>query len=267
MSINDINNAAAAMNALKERYEGFLNDADAQIAQRQGQYDALANDLKGVIRSEAAFEATVDPDVENPVGGDGGTYNSLRGLIDGSPKGSLVFANLAAGKTHYLDANIGLAGRKLFIRKAGVGDRPVLTPNVAVTAGSNECKRFTDLNGGLISISDVDVTMPPKVDEALGWHAFYYCLVENYLSPSVDMRLNLSKFTTDTGGTLVSANRGTIVNMSLHDATIDGPGFAVKQVGGWGVALIAKRAVTLLNGASLQQGGTIGVDVLENGGT
>lgn len=50
MSINDINNAAAAMNQLKARYEGFLDDADEQIAARRADYDGLASDLDLVAR-------------------------------------------------------------------------------------------------------------------------------------------------------------------------------------------------------------------------
>lgn len=61
MSINDINNAAAAMNQLKLRYEGFLDDADDQIGTRQAAYDALANDLEGVVRGLASQVLFVDP--------------------------------------------------------------------------------------------------------------------------------------------------------------------------------------------------------------
>lgn len=49
MSIEDINNAAAAQNALTARINGFLDTADAQIAQRRNAYDALANDLEGLF--------------------------------------------------------------------------------------------------------------------------------------------------------------------------------------------------------------------------
>lgn len=49
MSIEDINAAAAAQNALTARINSFLDDADAEIAARQVAYDALANDLSALF--------------------------------------------------------------------------------------------------------------------------------------------------------------------------------------------------------------------------
>ena len=61
MSINDINNAAAAMNQLKARYEGFLDDADAQIGVRQAAYDSLAADLEDTVQDLAYRRVFLDP--------------------------------------------------------------------------------------------------------------------------------------------------------------------------------------------------------------
>lgn len=62
MSINDINNAAAAMNQLKARYEGFLDDADGQIATRRAAYDNLASDLNGIVEDKFDLTIYVHPD-------------------------------------------------------------------------------------------------------------------------------------------------------------------------------------------------------------
>ena len=51
MSIENINQAAGAMNALTARMNGFVNNADAQIAQRRAAYDGIAADLKGTINT------------------------------------------------------------------------------------------------------------------------------------------------------------------------------------------------------------------------
>jgi hypothetical protein len=62
MSINDINNAAAAMNQLKARYEGFLDDADGQIAARRAAYDGLASDLTEVVEDRMSLKLFLDAD-------------------------------------------------------------------------------------------------------------------------------------------------------------------------------------------------------------
>jgi len=62
MSINDINNAAAAMNQLKARYEGFLDDADGQIAARRAAYDGLASDLNEVVEDRMSLKLFLDAD-------------------------------------------------------------------------------------------------------------------------------------------------------------------------------------------------------------
>jgi hypothetical protein len=46
--MQNLNDAADAMNQLAARAGGFYDDADAQIAARQAAYDALADDLEGV---------------------------------------------------------------------------------------------------------------------------------------------------------------------------------------------------------------------------
>lgn len=60
MSINDITNAAAAMNALKLRYESFLDGADDQIGARQAAYDALAGNLEGIVDDKLTHKYYID---------------------------------------------------------------------------------------------------------------------------------------------------------------------------------------------------------------
>ncbi len=49
MSIENLNNATAAQNALTSRVNEFLDDADAQIQERRDAYDDLANDLNSLF--------------------------------------------------------------------------------------------------------------------------------------------------------------------------------------------------------------------------
>jgi|GEM_PF-2189888 len=69
MGIQDINNAAAAQNALTVRLNSFLDSIDADIATRRAAYDALASDLNEVVEDKLTqliyMDASTGSD-ENP---------------------------------------------------------------------------------------------------------------------------------------------------------------------------------------------------------
>jgi len=60
MGIQDINNAAAAQNALTARLNAFLDSIDAEIDTRRAAYDALASDLNEVVEDKLTHRIYMD---------------------------------------------------------------------------------------------------------------------------------------------------------------------------------------------------------------
>jgi len=136
MSINDITNAAAAMNALKVRYEGFLDNADDQIAARQAAYDGLSANLKGLISSELSREVHVDNTLDAPVGA---TYPTIKEAVDSLPRSSYAVVRLKAGQTHEISAHVNVGGMTIDFSYTGdlALGKPVIKHIAALEGGSN----------------------------------------------------------------------------------------------------------------------------------
>jgi hypothetical protein len=261
MSINDINNAAAAMNQLKARYEGFLDDADAEIAQRQGAYDGLAANLTGIVRGQMDFVAKVDPNLAEFSLVDNGTFPTIASAINAAPFGSNVFINLPPGGEYSIDEAITLNGKNVILYKFGAGINPVVKPTAYLTGGENYFFGFSASRGGTIRFSSVDVTFPAKADEAYGWSSLATMMRYNHAGFS-QSSYYLSTITGAEGLGLTSAHVGGVAVLGLYGCTLDGAIFGVRNAD-TGVAIISASVVTLTNGAALNQGGTIGVNLLK----
>lgn len=262
MGIEDINNAAAAMNALTARMNQFVGDADAQIAARRDAYDAIAADLKGIVNTRMYFTAFVDPDEQNPSGLDGGTFNLLADAIDASPAGCFLFVTLAAGKTHRVVNNTSLNGRGIFVVSSAGDTKPV----VEFTAGSSETHNIVrgfgfSYGGGSINFASCDIVLPEKVDPNLPWTASPAPML---YAPAITVRVGLYRcsITGPSDVAFASAYTATRVDIGVYDCTIDTCKLVLRASNG--VVLISQAAVTLLNGAVLTDGGTIGTNILQN---
>lgn len=246
-------------------FQGQRDQFQADVGQAQADYAALGNDLIGIVGQQMAFTGTVNPDEANPTNIDGGTFTSLRALINAAPCGAYVRAALADDKIHEIEENITIIGKAVEVARAGGGAaRPILTPRALVSGGVNQTKRFTQPMGGVLVFSSIDIVMPPKVDAALPWNSFYNVLVDSSLAPAASVRLNGSNFSGQDGAGVVTCNRGTHVNLSVYNATLDGAVVGVLHVGGWGTAIISTQGMTLANGAVAHSGGTLGTDLLMN---
>ncbi|WP_340246282.1 hypothetical protein [Sulfitobacter pontiacus] len=266
MSINDINNAAAAMNQLKARYEGFLDDADAQIAQRQGAYDGLATNLKGVVGSEMTFTATVDPDAENPNRIDGGTFNTIHDAITSSPAGSFCRVKLVPGKTHPLASGISMDGRDIYIEPSGPGDRPIIE-TVSYSSGThNGIRSFTPRYGGSLFIYNCNISFPTAPEDPdLPWS-----VARSLVAYQPSRMADVSFYRCDVSGGIDGVKMGLAISyigagvtMGLAHVEFNGPLYGI--IGGDGAQIISQSSVTTLNGAQILEGGTIGTDTIQHG--
>lgn len=265
MSINDINNAAAAMNQLKARYEGFLDDADDQIAQRQNAYDGLASDLKGVLDSEMYFVGDLEPDDPNPTRVNGGTFKTFRQIIDAAPYGAIVIINLKRDQVYDWAEDVTVYNKRLFFRSTGVGvDDAVINVNPVLLAGLNRIYRIICDFGTTVRFESVKIEMPTqKIDDAAPWAssssgfiigrpgAHLYITLENtFVSGAEELSLVLGRV-------------GNVISFGLYGAQLDG---LISLLGGATgcIAFVAKYTLTLSNGAVLNDGGVVGTTIFEN---
>ena len=267
MSIEDINNAAAAQNALTARINGFMDAADAGIAARQDAYDALAHNLEGVVRAQMGFGGTVDPDAVAPDPIDGGTFRSIGALIEAAPAGAVVRVRLRAGKTHPVEADIALEGRRVAIYPTGEGAAegaaPVLRFGAYASDTHNSLYGFAPGNrDGQVSIRGCEIRLPTeKADAALPW-SVHRALCVPHAPQRHRLGLRECTVTGAQGLSLVSANGGGLAELRLHTVVLDGAIYGVSNAAS-GCALICHNILTLQNGAALRDGGTLGVNILQ----
>ncbi|MGR3435276.1 MAG: hypothetical protein ACU0CO_10365 [Shimia sp.] len=254
MSMTDLNNAAAAQNALTARINAFLDTIDADIASRQAAYTALAANLTGIVTAQMHFSATIDPDEAAPTEVDGGTFNTVADAINAAPASALVFVNLIAGKTHPLGETVNLHNRSVFINKSGAGANPVLAPVAWSSTNHNFFHGFGQSVGGRLLIAGTDIALPAKDDPALPW-AQGRSLIAYQTPGSANISVNGGTISGDDGQALLSGFLATQCRASLYNCTFDGPIFAVRDLS-TSVSTIARASVTLANGAALTSDGT-----------
>lgn len=263
-STEQANQLLANITDLKDYFEGQRPTWDGDVVVAQAAYAALTADLKGVVNSLMYFTATVDPDDPAPTNIDGGTFNTIKVAVDASPAGSYVKLYLLAGKTHVLDST-NMHGRVIELIKTGAGDNPVLSPSALATETYNNLSGFRPHGACSLRLESVDVVFPSKVDVALPW-SLSNSLV-SYVhggSPIVTMSNSIVTGGADAAGLgIMSVHAGGVGMLGVYGATFDGPIYAVNAVAS-GSVLIGKHTVTLLNGAALTDGGTIGVNILQN---
>lgn len=265
MSINDINNAAAAMNQLKARYEGFLDDADGQISVRQAAYDALSANLKDVVSSEMDRVISVNNTLTERAGT---VFPTIKEAVESVPSGAQVVVKLNAGQTHIINSDVYVSNRRVVFTYAGdlAAGRPKIKPIASVVGGVNQMFGFTGSNAD-IQLSTVDIELPDVTpDINVGWNGQRRSLVVS--SRAGDRSISLSSCIV-TGGVadsvlgIISAYESGYSALALFVTTFDGPMAGVID-GNGGVFNIRRTSATLLNGAVLNSGGTLGTHFLQN---
>lgn len=267
MSINDINNAATAMNALKARYEGFLDDADSQIAQRQAGYDALASNLKGLISSEMYFDCDFDPDDPNPTNVNGGTFNSLSSIFATAPAMSSIIIRLEAGKTYLIDYGpTTKTGQQVFFSgPSSSQNNPSTRPNLLLDSYENgSATSVHSVRLGLNSsvfFQSVRVTVGPLRNTA-NFHTGSAAFLPLYNGGNV---IKFGGFYasfdgSDDGSAMFFTGTGNHAVCSLRDCIASG--VTVFDIRSTSTAVAPKQTLTLINNAVHYRGGVVGQSLI-----
>lgn len=244
-------------------WQGQANNLLEDRRDHQQAYAALANDLEGVVRAQMTFSGTVDANDPAPTGLDGGTFNTIKKLVDASPRGAYVQLSLVAGQVHDIDAPIIVCNRSLFFIREGTGAAPIIRP-IAYLAASNEnyLNGFSILGTGSIMAQDVRIELTAaKPDVAYPWAPGRRALIVPHRSGLAHLGLKNCTVWGTEQACLVNGNGAHTAIVGLADVTLTGSVFAV---GSASIALVNQSSLTLLNGAALTDGGTVGVNVLSN---
>lgn len=266
MSMNDINNAAAAQNALTARMNAFLDTIDADIATRQAAYGALANNLKGVVGNLMSFSGTVDPDDPAPTNVDGGTFKTMRALVDAAPSGAYITCRLMADKSYDLNQSIAITNQHLFIRKIGGGADPILNVLPYETDAHNNINAIVPNGVCGVKFHDIDIRLPTaEPNPAKPWSS-----ARSIVQYQVGMPVAVALSSSEVSGGIAGVNLGVMSNsgagtsfFAMWTSTLDGPIYGVVDAN-TGVTTVAKSAATFANGAAATTSATLGNNLLEN---
>jgi hypothetical protein len=254
MGIEDINQAAGAMNALTARINSFMSDADAEIAQRQAVYDFMVDDLGAEVDRRMTYAATVDPDIAEPTRRDGGTFNTIGDAIDKAPGGAIVFLYLA-DKTHLIDRHISVNNKDILITRSAVGVRPRIEFSVFSDPTHNAFYSFRGAFGGSLQFQFCDIFLPiDKQDENLPWNGSSCVILRYNISVPATLCLYETNVTGANDHGLMTCNGAAANNLGLYKCVLDGQIIAMKSVQS-GAAVISKQVVTLSNGALITAAG------------
>ena len=205
------------------------------------------------------FQATVDPGLAVPTNVAGGSFNTIKEAVDAAPASSYVFLKLVDGVDHIIDGPIATLGRKIYLGKQGA-NRAKVRIGVFVSGGFNKLAQFGWSVGFSFYSRDVDFTIDEKADPNIVWGGdeigfFGY-------GPWISIGLRNAIITAPADVSIAPARFGAIVNMSLLNVTLDGAFHAVKSAAN-GVVSVSTYSVTLLNGAAIVDGGTVGTNILQ----
>lgn len=263
---DDLTAATQALNDAAEAYHGKITEIDGRVDQAEGEYAALAVSLKGVVNAQMAFSGTVDPDNPAPTNIDGGTFNTIKALVDAAPAGAFVTCYLISDKTYTLSQNIGFTNQFLFFRKSGGGADPILDVPAFETDAHNNIYAFVPYGVCGVKFHDIDLRLPTaEPNPAKPWSSAR-SIVQYQVGMPIAVALSAS---TVTGG-IAGVNLGVMSNngagtsfFAMWVSTLDGPIFGVVDAG-TGVTTVAKSAATFANGAAATTTATLGANLLEN---
>jgi hypothetical protein len=261
-SIEDINALIAGYTDLKAYFEDQKPRWDGDVSAAQAAYTALSSNLKNVVNTQMNFNVEIDPDAVNPSEVSGGVFTNIGDAIDAAPYGSLVTLNLLAGKEHTVDRGLFLAGRRLFIKQKGPGDRPTLKFSAVSDANFNHMRGFDTIGSESITMQSVNIQFPEKDNPALAWSSLRSIIRYTSFGMRI-VSLNSCNITGQDNVCVASSVGAGLSLISMNNVIMDGAVFAVGSMSS-GVAMFSKQSVTLLNGAGVNEGGTLGTNYLMN---
>jgi len=257
MSINDINNAAAAMNQLKARYEGFLDDADDQIGVRQDAYDGLASDLVGILNDRTSFLTFYDPDASDNNHVRGGHFKDwfgLRDLVAQLPNNTAIRVILPVDSVLVVTGSFNSSPAfsvNLYFESAGSDVISASSPIIRLQSydGVNFSQyRFIDIGTkGSLEAKGVVFEWEAPIDAGVPFSSNTFAV--SFRSENT-VRLTNCKITNEYGRAFSRTATGSIAQLTLHNVEIDGAGvMALKRDAAASLAILSVGTVTLTNGA------------------
>jgi len=272
MSLQDINNAAAAQNALSARINAFMDDADAEIEVRRDAYDALAADLVGIVSDSMEMIIDYEPneaEADLVAGGHFTTWGELITFANAAPPHSQIIVRLPDNTVITNDARFleHIYGPRHWVFKAkepsALGPHtPVFEIGLYDQVNYNQYNPLTLGNSGSFSAEYVKFRWAVPINPALPFSVNTPFLP---LGASNFIDLRLCEITNADGLALISCTTGSIGKVALHSVTLDGDVLCLGRSGTSNVALLTAGAVTLLNGASIYSSAfTPGTDLITN---
>jgi len=261
MTLEDLSQATAAMQAAADAFNSKAGEID-DAAQ------AATNNLLGLTESQAWYQAKVDANDPAPTRVSGGTFLSIKEVTDRAPAGSLVRIELLPDQTYTVAYNINLKNRFLrFVRpKYLPGANPVLIFEtytfVQDATELNANYGFSAGGGGSLSFDDISIQLKDKANPAADW-SLWSNLLHYQTGATNRVRLGSCVVTGVAGQSITSCGGGGVALLGLYNTVLDGPIYAVAHATN-GSVVIGKNRMTLMNGASLTDAGTIGVNILSN---
>ncbi|SFQ14504.1 hypothetical protein SAMN05421853_102115 [Roseivivax halotolerans] len=264
MGMSDINNAAAAQNALTARMNAFLDDIDADIATRQAAYDALAADLRSVVTEVMDQVIAWRPSggLDNRVdGGEVSTFSQLNAFLSLVPTGARVTVNVFPGETYLIPQTI-LSTEAAELRFQGpdglsAGSRPVLMAGLYENSGSNAVD-FLRISGFVerLFFRDVDFDLGDATQAGgTGFNAQHHPFRFEGIR---DLQFWNCHIDGD-APYLCKSNAPSIFSLTLNGVEID----KATLLDISGVLLVSKNNVTLTSGGGIHNGRTLGTNLLE----
>lgn len=251
MGIEDINQAAGAMNALTARINSFMSDADAEIAQRQAVYDNLVNDLGNEVDRRMTYAATIDPNIANPTRRDGGTFNTIGDAVDKAPGGALVLIYLMVGPQHVMNRNVGIGNKDIVITRNGNVGKAQVSFLAYSDPSYNAFYNFNGTDGGSIRFAHCAIDLPiDKPNENLPWNGSSAVIVRYNIARVAQVSFYETDITGSNDHALVTGNGASLNLLSLYACQLDGQILGCRNLIA-GVNIISKQVVTLSNGAKL----------------
>lgn len=258
--MQNINDAADALNQVALRASSFYDDADAEVALRQTAYDGLAGNLRGVVSQMMFYNAVWDPDVpEDPV--ENGSFHTLKGLLDAAPRGAMVSVTIPGGKTvDMVDDFTSAKNHYLRISTAAGGQRArIRFPTSLDGGGLNKVNRLSLLYSSGVELVDLELEIMAKTDAGAGWSVTNgAAIVADEQAGQVKMKDCI--LTGSEGAAFINASDA-ILNITLSSVDADGD---VRIIGNAanGIFNLLPKNISLTSGAILRDGGTLGTNYL-----
>lgn len=230
---------------------GYLENYQGNLDQAVVDYAALATNLRGVVKSEMDFTATIDPDDPAPDFANGGTFNTVQQAVSAAPPGASVELGLMAGKTHEIAAEVTIVHQFVKLFKRGEGADPKLAPQAYATQNRNAIWGFLMQGRCLLALVDVDVVLPmDPADPALIWSILNTLVRYGWPAESM-VTMTRGRVTGAHGCGIVCGFEGCKSSLLIIETEFDGNVLGATRSAN-GIVEVTDYGATLLNGAALQ---------------